>query len=95
MTLETQQFPIAAVRRIIVVVVVLVVDGKFAQSFAREFSAAPTTDVGEKLQGSVAISRQSLPSISSSLGNNPIQLADFCFRFLREHMATLRSFGLQ
>ena len=94
MTLETQQFPIAAVKWIVVVVVILVMDGKLAKSFARKFAAAPTTDVGKNIQGSVPISRQALPSIPSSLGNDLVQLADFRFWPLREHVSNLRSFGL-
>ena len=77
MALETQQFPIAAVRWIVVVVVILMMDCKLAQSFACEFTAAPSTDVGENLQRSVPISRQPLPSISSSLGNDLIEFTDF------------------
>ena len=79
MALETQQFPIAAVRRIVVVVVILVMDGKLAQSFACEFTAASATDVGENLQGFVSISRQPLPSISSSLGNDLIRVYRLLF----------------
>src|SRR5208283_5769083 len=82
MTLEAQQFPIAAIRRIIVVIVVLVMDGKIAKSFTCEFTAAPGTDVGENVEGSVSIGRQPLLTIAPSLGNNPIQFADFCFRSL-------------
>ncbi len=42
---KAQQFPIAAVRGIIVMVVVLVMDREFAQFPACEFAAAPGTDV--------------------------------------------------
>ena len=44
MTVETEQFPVAAVRRIIVMVVVLVMDRELAQLLAGEFTSAVGTN---------------------------------------------------
>jgi len=50
-TVKAEQFPVAAVGRIIVVVVIPVVYRQLAQFFALEFAAAPAADMGEELQG--------------------------------------------
>lgn len=44
MTVETEQFPVASVRRIVVVVVIFVMDRELAQLLAVEFSSAMPTD---------------------------------------------------
>lgn len=40
MAIQTQQFPVAAVGRVVVVIVIAVVDGQFAQIGAVEFAGA-------------------------------------------------------
>jgi hypothetical protein len=52
---ETQQFPIAAVKRIVLVVVILVVDRELAKSLSRELAPAPSTDPREELEGALPI----------------------------------------
>jgi hypothetical protein len=52
---DAQQFPVAAIRRVVVMVVVLMVHGKFAQLLAAEFPAAPGTNPGVNLEGLLAI----------------------------------------
>jgi hypothetical protein len=44
MTVETEQFPVASVRRIVVVVVIFVMDRELTQLLAVEFSSAVPTD---------------------------------------------------
>jgi hypothetical protein len=51
MAVETQQFPVAAVRRIVVMVVVLVVDRQFPQALAFKFTAAVAADPGKQFKG--------------------------------------------
>lgn len=46
MAIHTQQFPVAAIGWIIVVVMVPMVDGEFPQVFAIELAATPATDPG-------------------------------------------------
>lgn len=47
MTVETEQLPVAAVRRIIVMVVVFVMDRELAQLFALKLTSAVSTDPWE------------------------------------------------
>ncbi len=48
MTVETEQLPIAAIGRIIVVVVVPVVNCQFTQFFTLELARASATDMGKE-----------------------------------------------
>ena len=47
MAVETQQFPVAPVRGIVVMIVVLVMDRELAQFFAIKVASAVRTDPGE------------------------------------------------
>jgi len=47
MTIETQQLPVAAVRGIIIMVVVLVMDRELAELFTVELSSTMCADPGE------------------------------------------------
>jgi len=47
MTVETQQLPVAAVRGIVVMVVVLVVDCELVELLAFKFTSAVSTDPGK------------------------------------------------
>jgi hypothetical protein len=53
--IETEQFPVAAVRRIVVVVMVLVMDRELSDFFPREFPPAPRTDRRVQLECLVPI----------------------------------------
>src|SRR5437763_4292651 len=52
---DAQQLPIAAVRRIVVVIAILVMHGQLAQTLARELAAAARADVRQQLEGLIAI----------------------------------------
>ena len=54
-TVNAKHFPIAAIRRIVVVIVILVMDGKFFQVFPRELPGAGTADMGEQAKGSFPV----------------------------------------
>jgi hypothetical protein len=47
MTVETQQLPVAAVRGIVVMVMVLVVDGELVELLTVKFTSAVSTDPGK------------------------------------------------
>ncbi len=47
--IKAKQFPVAAIRRIVVVVVVFVMNGKFAQILAAKFAPATGADLRVKL----------------------------------------------
>jgi hypothetical protein len=55
MAVNAQQLPIAAVGRIVVVVVVLVVNGQLPQSLARKLATAARADMREELQRTLPI----------------------------------------
>ncbi len=52
---KAEQFPIAAIRRVIIVVVILVMDREFTELPASEFAAAPRADVGIHFERPLAI----------------------------------------
>ena len=54
-TVETEQFPVASVRRIIIVVVVFVMNRELAQLFAIKFSSAMRTDPGKHFERLLSI----------------------------------------
>ena len=51
MAVEAEQLPVAAVGRVVLCVVVLVVDGQLAQAPALELAAAVGADVGQEFEG--------------------------------------------
>jgi hypothetical protein len=54
-TVDTQQFPITAVGRVVVVIVVLVVDSEFLEFFARKLPTADATDPWKQFEGLLPI----------------------------------------
>lgn len=54
MAIEAEEFPIAAVRRIVVVIVVLMMDRELVQFLAVKFSAAVGADPGKEFKGLLA-----------------------------------------
>jgi hypothetical protein len=83
MTIETQQLPVAAVRRIVVVVVILMVDRQFTKSLPCEFAAAPGTDPGKELKCPLTIALLPALSLAAGLSNDLILLAGLCSPFIR------------
>ena len=67
---KTQQFPVAAVRRIVIVVVILVMDSEFTKFFACEFAPASCTYPWIHLERLLPIGF--LPTLS--LGNDLVHL---------------------
>ena len=55
MAVDAQQFPVAAIRGVVVMVVVLMMHGKLTQFLATEFPAAPGTNPRIKLEGLLAV----------------------------------------
>jgi len=71
-TVKTQQLPVAAVRRIVFVVVILVVDGELPQSLALEFAPAAPTNCWKYFERLLAIALHPNLSFASSLSNELI-----------------------
>jgi len=64
---ETQQFPVTAVRRIVIVVVILVMDRELTKSLACEFAPASRTDPWVHLERLLPIGFLPTPSLSNNL----------------------------
>ena len=64
MTINTKEFPVAAVRRIILMVVILVVNRQFLQFSSGKLAAAATADMRKELEGPGAISLLSFRHIT-------------------------------
>jgi hypothetical protein len=73
-TVETQQFPVAPVGWIVVVVVVLVMDRQFTQLCAAKFPSAPCTDPGIQLERLRPIGLLPLIPVVPRLSNNLVLL---------------------
>lgn len=86
MAVEAQQLPVAAIRRIVIVVVILVMDGELLQVGAgkrpRAFPANPRVNF-ERL---FPISLVALLCVAPGIGNDPVELAGVGFL---GHVATL------
>ena len=75
---ETEQFPVAAVLRVVVVVVVTVVNGQFAQVFTGEFAGTATADPGIDFQGLFAVTGLPRLPVADRLGDHPVGVGAFC-----------------
>jgi hypothetical protein len=53
--IDAQQLPVAAIRGIVVVIVVLMVNGQLAQRLALEFAGTAGADMGEELQRPLSV----------------------------------------
>jgi hypothetical protein len=84
-TIETKQLPVAAVERIVVVVVVFMVDGELAKSLAAEFSPTPRTNQGKELKRSLPIALLPFLSFVSCLGQDLIHLLSVYSGLLGRH----------
>jgi hypothetical protein len=70
--IETEKFPVAAVRRVVFVVMVFMMDRELAELFPREFAAAPRTDRGIELECLVPIRLFPEFPVVPGLGNDPV-----------------------
>ena len=82
-TIETQQFPVAAVRRIVVVVMILVMDRKLTKALAFEFAPAPRTDPRVNLERSLPIGLIPKFLVAPGRGNDLILPVYPFLRFFR------------
>jgi len=80
MAVEAQQFPVAAIGRIIVVIVVPVMNRQFAQIGVFEFAAAATADPGIDLERLLSITLFAHCSSPAGLSHYAVQFVRV-FRF--------------
>ena len=76
-TIKTQQFPIASVWRVVVMVVIFMVYGEFAQPLSAELSPTTPTNFGKKLQGAFPIGFFSFLPYAKGLRNPPLDITLF------------------
>ena len=72
-TVDTQQLPVAAVGRVVVVVVILVMDREFTELLARELAPAVRTNPGEYLQRSFPIGLLAKLLLAPGLGDDIVR----------------------
>jgi len=77
--IDAEQFPVAAVGRVVVVIVIKVVDRQLAQLFTFEFPDTSGADMREKLQGLFPVSGLAQLLFFAHLGNDLI--ISIWFRF--------------
>lgn len=75
MAVETKQFPVAAVRWVVVVIVIAVVNGQLTEVGAREHSSAATADPRIDLQRLLTVAIGALVGSASRLGHDAIEPA--------------------
>jgi hypothetical protein len=68
MAVDAEQLPVAAIGGIIVVIDVLMVHRKFAQTFSVEFTPAAPADVGKQLERAGPVARLSGLGVTAKLG---------------------------
>ena len=94
MAVEAKQFPVAAIRRIVVMVVVFMVDREFAKPFAFKFTSTASTNRGKHFKCLLAIPLHPKLSFASSIGNELIPPIVSRSRIVRWHVLNLRIIGL-
>ena len=72
MAVQAQQFPVAAIGRVIVVIVVPVMNGQLTKVGVREFAAAATADPRIDLERLLAVALFAVCSSTTGVGDNAI-----------------------
>src|SRR5450755_1233812 len=88
-TVDAQQFPVAAVGRIVVMIVVLVVHRELLHIRAGEFARAASADPGIDLERLLAIILFAALAIAPGFGNNLVHFASARLRLARWHVLIL------
>lgn len=81
--IQTKQFPVTAIRRIIVVVVVFVMNCELPQVVAAKFAAATCAYLGVQFQRLRPVALLSLRALLPGHFNNPVPSPNVVSRFLR------------
>ena len=82
MAIKTKQLPVTAVRWIIVMVVVLVMDRELPQIFAAKLAATTCAYLGVQLQSLRPVALLALRALAPSHFNNPVPSGDVVWCFL-------------
>ena len=73
---KAEQFPIATILWVVVMVVVFVMDGEFTQIFKLEFPCAASAYPGKKFQCLFAVALLPFFLIASGFGHDAVEFAD-------------------
>ena len=82
-TVDTQQLPVAAVRWIVIVVVILMMNRELSNSPSRKFTPASCTYFRKHFERSLSIGLLQTRPVLPGLGYNLIYLVRLCARLLR------------
>src|SRR6266542_6656871 len=82
MAVQTQQFPVAAIGWVVVVIVVPMMNGQLTKVGAREFAAAATADPRVDLECLLSVALFALRRSTAGLGHYAVQFA----RVFRRHV---------
>lgn len=72
--IQAKQLPIAAVERIVIVVVILMMDGKFPEPLALELASAARANPGKELEGALTIALHPEFTLAPGFGNDRVHL---------------------
>jgi len=72
-TVKAQQLPVAAIKWVVVVIVVSVMNRQFGEVLKAELSRAAATDPGVELQGSFPIAFLAILLVLAGIGHHLIQ----------------------
>src|SRR5437764_517386 len=75
MAVQAQQFPVAAIRRVVVVIVVAVMNRQLAKVGVRKFPGAATADPRIDLERLLAITLLTLFGSATGLGHDAVEFA--------------------
>jgi hypothetical protein len=89
MAIDAQQLPVAAIGRVVIVIVVTVMHGEFLQIFTRELALAASTDPRVELERLLAVGLLALLLVALRAGHNFVQPVAIRLGLLR-HRYTLR-----
>ena len=81
-TIDAQKLPIAAIRRVIVMIVVAVVDGELHNVIAGEFPSATSANPWIELERLLAVALFARLPVLPGFGDQLVQFAGICLRLL-------------
>jgi hypothetical protein len=73
--IEAEEFPVAAVGGVVVMVVVFVVDGEFLESFTFEFAAAACAEMREEFECAFAVAFFAFALFAAHVGHHAFALS--------------------
>ena len=87
MAIQAEQFPVAAITRIIVVIVILVMHRQLLQIFPRKLATATATNPRIDLKRLLTVAQLSSLAIALGFGNHPVSVCTL--RIIRRHIYLL------